>query len=71
MPKYHISEDDPKECSAKPGQCPVCSDAEHYADLASATHAVEKKNERRAGGIFYNAVQRVGNPITRGSPART
>lgn len=45
MTKYHLTEDGPKKCSAKPGNCPITrnTDAEHYETLHEATQAYEQE----------------------------
>lgn len=49
MKKFHITEDGPKSCSAKDGNCPITksTDEKHYTDLNIANRVYEEKMKER------------------------
>lgn len=69
MAKYHISEGEPKECSAEDGNCPIGGGSEdHFDDIKEARSAAEEINANEAGGTIGTATQKRADRHAGGQP---
>lgn len=66
MAKFHITEDGPKQCKAKEGNCPITknTDEPHYTTLEEAQQAYESKMQQKLTPLTKSAASTTSKKIS-------
>lgn len=66
MAKFHITEDGPKQCRAKEGNCPITrnTDEPHFATLEEAQQAYESKMQQKLTPLTKSAASTTSKKIS-------